>query len=250
MPSSCGVSTSTSLRVTERKRKNEFSDDYHGITYVQREHTSDNTVGTMKRQRCSEGMQPPSTLSVTSWSHEDFKPKHSTESPTSTEWSQPIECKLPPGNHLDDEDDQVNDDAVSNISTHDWTDIQNDTANLDTQSHECDEKEAKELVGTPELWNALSSLLDDGCSDLSGMDAGGRFDQSHDTDEVDWSQMDKLMVTHEYGAWMHRMKHYWNTHLSNAPMFYAHCVVQYWQFVSFVYITITIVITENYALQN
>lgn len=204
MPSSCGVSTSTSLRVTERKRKNEFSDDYHGTTFVQREDGT-NTNGTMKRQRCLEMPQTSSTLSVTSWSQEDFKPKGAAESPTSTEWSQPAEYKLPPGSNLDDEDD---DDAASNISTHDWTGIRNADANLNADLQESDDKEAKELVGTPELWDALSSLLDDECSDLSGMDTVDRFDQSHDADEVDWSRMDKLMVTHEYGAWTHRMKDY------------------------------------------
>lgn len=205
MPSTCGVSTSTSLDVTERKRKNGFSDDYHGTTFVQREEDalpgSHNNI--KKRPRTSEVRGNSSRpQSVTSWSTENEVGQ-----------GEVAVAQLQGNACTKHNSEDIEDDTVSCISTHDWADsgiVAQADANKDKGSRSGeDEKDGKELVGTPELWDALSSLFEDDCpSDLSGLDTLDRFDQSHDADEVDWSRMDKLMVTHEYGAWTQRMKEY------------------------------------------
>lgn len=81
-------------------------------------------------------------------------------------------------------------------------------------------------VSTPDLWDALCSLVDD--DDVDDVDADGqegnygggamdnihrrarrdstnRMDAVHDVGVVGWERMDELMVTHEYGAWLTRM---------------------------------------------
>lgn len=66
-------------------------------------------------------------------------------------------------------------------------------------------------IRSPDLWNALSSILDVDDSDcesdsvLSGRsDASTRFECNHHTQVVEWDRMEDLMRTHEYGAWMAR----------------------------------------------
>lgn len=80
--------------------------------------------------------------------------------------------------------------------------------------HDCgtedeDDDMMRQSVSTPDLWNALCSLVDDDEDEDGGnaasyprSDASTRFDAPHDTDVVSWDRMDDLMRTHEYGAWL------------------------------------------------
>lgn len=62
----------------------------------------------------------------------------------------------------------------------------------------------RQPCSTPDLWDAMSSLVDEYDSDQTGADDAARYDVPHDVGVVSWDCMDRLMRTHEYGAWESR----------------------------------------------
>lgn len=205
MPSSSPVSTSTSLSVTQRKQNDAFSEDFHGTTFVQRDGQTARQ-GLAKRPRRHVPRPPSDTESTTSWS--DARCEKPCRPKTFSSRSRAASFEERKGSREESYDE---DDASSIVSAHDWTAVSG-KARANCGVHASDGEPHANVVGTPELWDALSSLGDDDCSHLSTVEKHDRYDQSHDVGVVDWGRMDKLMVTHEYGAWTHRMRGAWPAH--------------------------------------
>lgn len=126
-----------------------------------------------------------------------------TSTPSITAYSAP-NISTPPSEPSNLGDINAPEDAISTVSSHHWSASNLSTGQSSPTHNGPCIADSGDVLDTPELWDALSSILDDDL-DESWSDSANRFRYSSDNDVIEWTQLDKLMATHEYGAWSDRM---------------------------------------------